>query len=141
MEPRADPPSEPGASKPGEPAGTPVDKTLRATYVFVGGAGAAITALTAALGGGRAALGAAIGALLATLNLWVFAQVVRAFLERRETSAPWAVVAALKLVLLLGAVFLIVRTGYVSPAALGIGYGALPVGIVLAGLFGPRPPP
>lgn len=137
MEPQADPPTD---ATPGDPK-TPVDQTLRATYRFVGGAGLAITVITAGIGGGRAALGAAVGAVLATLNLWVFAQVVRAFLERRETSAPWAIVAALKLVLLLGAVFVIVRTGYVSPAALGIGYGALPVGIVLAGLFGPKPPP
>jgi hypothetical protein len=105
----------------------------------------AITALVlsgaAAAGfGARSALGVAIGGAIATANLWVFARIGQAFLSRKGNTAPWAVIAVVKLVALLGGVWLLMRSGWVSGLALTIGYGSLPIGITLGSLFGPKPP-
>jgi hypothetical protein len=108
-------------------------KSVAATAVVLAGA--------AAVGfGARAALGVAIGGAIATLNLFVFARIGQAFLSRKGNTAPWAIIAVIKLVGLLGGIWLILKSGYVSGLALTIGYGALPIGITLGSLFGPKPP-
>jgi hypothetical protein len=88
----------------------------------------------------RAGLGVGIGAAIATANLFVMQRIGRAFLERKGNTAPWAVIAVVKLLALLGGLWLIMRRGFVSPVALVVGYGALPIGITLGSLFGPKPP-
>jgi hypothetical protein len=90
--------------------------------------------------GQQAALGVAIGGGLAAINLWVFAVIGEALVARRGRTAPWGALGALKLVALLVAVWLILRSGVASGLALAVGYGALPMGITLASLFGPKPP-
>jgi hypothetical protein len=90
--------------------------------------------------GARAGLGVAIGGAIATANLVVFARIGQAFIGRRGNTAPWAVIAVVKLIALLGGVWLIMRSGVVSGLALTIGYGSLPIGITLGSLFGPKPP-
>ena len=54
--------------------------------------------------------------------------------------APWAVIAVLKLVVLLGGVWLLLRSGLVSGLSLAVGYSSLILGITLGTLFGPKPP-
>jgi hypothetical protein len=122
------------------PKGTPaIDATMRFAIKCV-----AISGVVLALGGLtfglRSALGVAIGGAMATANLWLFAHVGKAFLERRGLSAPWVAIALLKLFALLAGLWLIMRTGVVSGLSLAVGYGALPMGITVGGLFGPKPP-
>ena len=62
------------------------------------------------------------------------------FLGKKGNTAPWAIIAVLKLVLLLGGVWMILKSEVVSGLPLVIGYMALPVGAVMASLFGPKPP-
>jgi hypothetical protein len=114
--------------------------TMRAAILSVLACGACFAIAGLALFGARAGLGAAIGGAIATANLWVFAQLGRAFVARKGRTAPWSVVALLKLLALFGGVWLILASGIVSPLSLAVGYAALPVGITLASLFGPRPP-
>ena len=45
-----------------------------------------------------------------------------------------------KLVFLFGGVFLLIKNDIVSGIALAVGYGAMPLGITLGTLFGPKPP-
>jgi hypothetical protein len=92
-----------------------------------------------AVAGARAGAGVAVGAVIATLNLAVFARVGQAFVSRKGNTAPWGVVALLKMLLLFGGVWLILKTGAVSALSLVAGYAALPIGITVASLFGPRP--
>jgi hypothetical protein len=106
--------------------------------VFVTGLCFGIAGFAAA--GVRAGLGVTVGGLLATLNILVFARVGEAFVGRRGNAAPWGVVAVLKMGFLFGGVWLILKNGYFSPLALIAGYAALPVGITLGSLFGPKPP-
>lgn len=87
----------------------------------------------------RAGLGATLGGLIAAANLWVFARVGQAFVSRQGNTAPWAIIALLKMTLLFGGVWMILRTGSVSALSLIAGYAALPVGITVGSLFGPKP--
>lgn len=116
-----------------------VDAGMRAALFGVIGSAAALSLGALALAGPRAALGVAIGGAIAPLNLWVFAQVGEAFLSRRGRTAPWAAIGVIKLVVLLGGVWLILRSGVASGLSLIVGYGALPLGITVGTLFGPKP--
>jgi hypothetical protein len=115
------------------------DASMRAAILSVFGCGMCFVVAGAALYGLRAGLGVLLGALLATLNLWVFARVGQAFVSRAGNTAPWSVVAVLKLVLLFGGVWVVLKTEVVSPLALAAGYAALPFGVTFASLFGPAP--
>jgi hypothetical protein len=89
--------------------------------------------------GPKEGLGVLIGGLIAAANLWVFARVGQAFVSRRGNAAPWAVIAVLKMILLFGGVWLLVKSGLVSGLSLAAGYSAMPFGITFASLFGPKP--
>lgn len=84
--------------------------------------------------------GVLLGGAIATANLWVMARVARAFIAQKGRAAPWAVIAGIKLVALILGIWLILKSGTVSPLALVVGYGSLPLGITLGSLFGPKPP-
>lgn len=116
------------------------DAPMRAAIWTVAGTGAVLAAGAGVGFGVRAAIGVAIGGAIATANLLVFARIGQAFLSRKGNTAPWAIIAVIKLVALLGGVWLILKSGYVSGLALTIGYGSLPIGITLGSLFGPKPP-
>jgi len=115
------------------------DATMRAALLSVLTVGLAITVGSAAFAGWRFAAGAAIGGALATANLAVFARLGQVFLGGQGKTAPWGIVAMLKLVFLFGGVWLILKSDVVSGISLAIGYAALPVGITLGSLFGPKP--
>jgi hypothetical protein len=127
-------------SAPPDPEEAYSHAALRAAVVSVFFCGLSFSVIGFAVFSGRTGLGVLLGGALATANLWVFAQVGQAFLVRRGSTAPWGVVAALKLLVLFGGVWLILRNDLVSGISLAAGYAALPCGIILASLFGPRPP-
>jgi hypothetical protein len=116
------------------------DGPMRAALLGVVCTAGVLVAGTYASYGQRAAIGVATGGGLAAGNLWVFQQIGEAFLGGRGRTGAWGAIGAVKLVALLGAVWLILRSGYVSGLALAVGYAALPVGITLGSLFGPKPP-
>lgn len=107
--------------------------------------GVAISALVLSVGAfaffdARTGAGVLLGGAIATANLWVLAQVARAFIAQKGRAAPWAVIAGIKLVALILGIWVILKTGAVPPLALVVGYGSLPLGITLGSLFGPKPP-
>jgi hypothetical protein len=136
--PTAAKPPEPTTESPAEPEGN--DATMNASILSVGITGIVLALAALAGYGGRAAIGVGIGGAIATANLIVFARIGRAFVSQRGNAAPWALIAVIKLVALLGGIWLILKSGYISGLALTIGYGALPIGITLGSLFGPKPP-
>ena len=115
------------------------DPTLRAALIAVGIAAAVLTAGAGVAFDAHTAVGVAVGGAVAFANLAVFVRVGRAFLEKKHTL-PWGIVAVVKLVVLVGGVWLLLRNGAVAPLALAAGYGAMPIGITLGVLFGPKPP-
>lgn len=115
------------------------DATLRAAVK-----GVAITAIGLTLAvllsfGVRPAIGVGVGGALATANLLFFSRMSEAFLARRGT-VPWGILGVVKLVLLLGLVWLLIRNELVGAGWLALGYASLPIGITLGSLFGPKPP-
>jgi len=113
---------------------------MRAAVVCTAASGAVLAAGALLSFGLVTALGVAIGGAIATANLALFARIGKAFLDKRGMTAPWAAIALLKFFCLIAGVWLILRAGVVSPLSLAVGYGALPIGITVGGLFGPRPP-
>jgi hypothetical protein len=116
-------------------------QAMRGAVIAVAVSGAALALLGFALFDARVGLGVALGGVLATANLAVFARLGDAFLVQRGNAAPWAMIALVKLVFLFGGVWLILKNDVVPGIALAAGYGALPLGITFGFLFGPKPPP
>jgi hypothetical protein len=114
------------------------DAPTRAAIYMVAGCALLFSGVAFAFVNAATGAGVLIGGAIATLNLLVFARVGQAFLSRQGT-VPWALVAVLKLVALFGGVMLILKSGRVSGVSLVAGYAAMPFGITLASLFGPRP--
>ena len=84
----------------------------------------------------RVASGVFVGSLLAVGNLWIFGLLVRGILsENRSARVLCGLLAATKFVGLLFCVGLLLRLHIVDAIPLTIGYGSLPAGISLAGLF------
>lgn len=79
----------------------------------------------------------AIGALLAAGNLAAIGLVVRGVM--RGALLSWGSLASVKFMLLLGAVWLVLKNQWAGPLPLALGYAALPLGIVIGQLFRPAP--
>jgi hypothetical protein len=115
------------------------EQQLRATLWAVASCGAVLTLASPFVLGQSGVLGVALGSVIATLNLWALARVVRALLT--GASLPWVVLGGLKLLGLLALVGLLIKLGVTTLLPLGFGYAALPLGIVLSQLRGGRPAP
>lgn len=87
--------------------------------------------------GARASVGVLAGAGLGAANLWLISKIVRALVGSSSpgSAAGWPLVAVPKLCLLAGAVWLVLRGGFVSALPFVVGVGAVPLGIVAAQLF------
>jgi hypothetical protein len=83
----------------------------------------------------------ALGAAVATFNLWAILRVVRAFLYPVGARAPWILFAMFKLVALFAGVSLLVHSGSAQVLPLLIGFAALPLGIVVSQLKSAAPAP
>jgi hypothetical protein len=110
---------------------------LRAALYAVAVCGALLTLASPFVLGRGGVVGVALGAAIATLNLWALGRIVRAFMN--GAGASWAVLGALKLVGLVALLAVVLKLGLTSVIPLAIGYGALPVGIVFAQLGAARP--
>jgi len=114
------------------------DASQRAALWTVGITGSVLAAAAIPLSSARDAAGVAAGAVLATLNLWAIGLLVRRLLSDSAPAVPWALFAVVKLVVLFGAVYLLVFSGFADILAVVVGYGALPIGLVVAQLGAKR---
>ncbi len=73
-----------------------------------------------------------LGGVIAVANLWIIAKTVKAFLSSSGRVAPFGLVLLLKMSALFGALFLLTRLGWIELLPFVVGFGALPLGIVLA---------
>lgn len=117
---------------------------MRTSLAAVAISGGFLTLGALVFGGAAAALSVGTGAGLALGNLWALARIVVALLPDESGRTPsgglggWALLGMLKMVGLLGAVWLLMRHGVVSPLPLVIGFGALPIGIAIGALVSDR---
>lgn len=109
------------------------DPSLSAAYVCVAASGVMLLIASAVCFGPRPSAGVALGVVLAVSNLWVLERVVRVYLM--SEGGRWALMALVKSTALFATVGLLVKTGAIDVLPLVAGFGALPVGVVLAGLW------
>jgi len=109
------------------------DPSLSAAYVCVAASGVMLLVASAVCFGPRPSAGVALGVVLAVSNLWVLERVVRVYLM--SEGGRWALMALVKSTALFATVGLLVKTGAIDVLPLVAGFGALPVGVVLAGLW------
>ncbi|MCL2823031.1 MAG: ATP synthase subunit I [Polyangiaceae bacterium] len=103
--------------------------------VSTGGVGALASAVVFVGWGVRLGSGVLVGALIAVANLWVFHRVVTGFLSGHKARGFWGIVGVLKFVGLLVFVAMLLQYHVVAAIPLAVGYGALPIGIALSGVF------
>ena len=118
---------------------TPKDRghELLSLLAWVAGTGV-VVALGSGLGfGAGQGVSAGFGAGFAVVNLWVISRVVAVLLNRRGRRAFWTLIGLLKLGGAVGLLYVAFTRGWASPLWFGLGYGALPLGIVLAQGFAP----
>jgi len=113
------------------------DQGLRAAIWAVAISGALLTLVSPFVLGRGGIIGVALGAAIATLNLWSLGRIVRAFMN--GAGLPWVLLGALKLVGLVALLALVLQLGFTTVVPLAFGYGALPLGIVFAQLSAARP--
>jgi hypothetical protein len=109
------------------------DATLTAAYFGVAGSGALLMIGAGVVFGLGWTAGVALGVVLALSNLWVLERLVRGYLD--SEGGRWTVVAVVKAAAILAVVAILMKLGVVTVAPLAAGYGALPIGIVIAGLW------
>jgi hypothetical protein len=83
-------------------------------------------------------LSVAAGACIALLNFWMTAYLVRGFVAPDGVRLPWALIASVKLLFVLGGVYVLLQRGVLELLPMAVGFGALPLGIVF-GQTRPRP--
>jgi hypothetical protein len=135
------PSSSPQASPAEPPAKAPESELakMRGTFQAVGLVGAALTLAALGFSGGRSALGVVVGCALALANLYAFARLVEAMLNRRAKG--WAVISVIKVVALFGLVAWLIRNQLTTAITFVVGYTSLPLGITLSSLWGSGPEP
>jgi len=110
--------------------------TIIKTIAVVGVVDAVAVGYFAGRGAGASA---AYGATLGLVNLLFLGRMVRAFLSSKGAPSHWVVAALTKLAVLGLAMYVPVRAGLVQVLPFVIGFGALPLGIVLGQLLSVPP--
>jgi hypothetical protein len=135
-------------TRPASPSGPRrLDARMRGCLWGVAITGAVLSVGGFAVFGLWSGFSVAVGAAIATANLWVLARIVGALLPsdaagaNAQSRAEWALVAMLKMVGLIGGMWLLIRHGVVSPLGMAAGFGALPIGIAIGGLVSDRDAP
>jgi hypothetical protein len=124
-----------------------LDPRLRTAIVTVAVVGVGLSAAALFLFGPSVAWSVAIGAAIAASNLWVLARILVAMMPSDDGDARpgkrgrHALAAVLKMLGLVGGVWLLMRHGVVSPIPLVVGFGSLPIGIVIGSLVSDRSAP
>ncbi len=117
---------------------------MRASLVAVAICGGVLTLGALVVGGLPTAFSVAIGSTLALGNLWALGRIVAALLPDASAHAPrygragWALLAVVKILGLMAAVWLLMVHRVVSPLPLVVGFGALPLGIAIGALVSDR---
>lgn len=132
------------ATMPADETKERTDQTVANAQVQFVIASIAVVGLLLAVGasvgwGFHTGLGVVAGATLATLNMWAFKRIGTGLFGAQGTRRRlWGVLGAVKFVVLAAVVVALVALHLVQPIALVIGYGAMPIGITIGSLLGPR---
>ncbi len=114
---------------------TQTDPTLRHALRAVLACGVVLSAGVGWQFGSAAGISVVFGSGLAFANLLVLQRTVANLIA--GASAAWGAVAFLKFIVLFGATYFLVQSGAAQPLHLAIGFGALPLGVVVATIITP----
>lgn len=119
-----------------EPTESP-DPTLSRAFWCVVGAGVVLSAVGFLGGGAALGLGALAGALVGTVNLAVLTRSVQRLLA--GGGARYGAIVVLKFLGLIAVTYFLLGLVAVDPLGLALGFGALPLGIVVGAALWPSP--
>jgi hypothetical protein len=117
-----------------------LDPRLRTAILLVALVGVGFTGAAVFFFGVYVAWSVGIGAALAALNLWALARVISTHGDEAP-SRRRGVLAVLKMLGLVGVVWLLMRHGVAAPIPMVVGLGSLPIGIVIGSLVSDRSVP
>jgi hypothetical protein len=126
------------------PAPRPLDGRMRTSIAAVALVGVGFALVALLVFGISTGFSVALGAAIATGNLWALARIIAALLPddaqsaRSQSKAAWALLAVLKMFGLVVAMWLLMRHGVVSPLPMMVGFGSLPIGIAIGSLVSDR---
>lgn len=112
----------------------PEDNAMRRTHQSVAIVGGAFSIAGLVFYGAFIGSSVIAGVAIASINLLILSRTVRSIVE--GGGVTWAGVALIKFLVLLAATYVLIQNGLVNSLALAVGFGALPIGILLAGTFG-----
>lgn len=103
--------------------------------------GAAFATAGAVVWDRHVALSVLIGATIAATNLYALARIIHALTMpgASKTVAGWVLALLMKMLLLFGGLWLLLKGGVVTVMPLAAGYLTLPIGIALGTVLGPEP--
>lgn len=134
----------------------PAQNAIRRTLTFVAVIGGLLAVGSIYMKDARVTASVFIGAGVALLNLWVLSKIVTSMMpvEEKESTATeadegntegdkagssgWGLLAVIKILALFGGAFVLWKSGIALPLPTLLGYGALPIGIVLSSVGGAR---
>jgi len=108
----------------------PSDAGLKRAFVGVAASGVLMSVGSLFVLDLKGSLSVAAGASIALFNFWMTAYLVRGFLFPAGIRLPWPLIATVKLLIVLGGVYLLLARELLSLLPLVVGFGALPIGIV-----------
>ncbi len=109
------------------------DPGLRQTHAAVLLFGLVISAFALAFFGASIALSSAVGAAIAWANLWFLSRSVSRLLG--GAGGSWALLFVVKFGALLLLTYFLIDREIVVPLGLALGFGALPLGVVVGGFL------
>jgi hypothetical protein len=113
-----------------------VSRDLRRAIRWVAVTGALLALAMGLFSGFRAGFSTAVGAAVASANLYVLGRAVAAMLGRGSGARAWRMLGLLKMILLFAGVWILLTTGLVDPIPLVVGLGALPLGLATGSMLG-----
>lgn len=109
------------------------DSTMRRTHLAVASVGIVLGLSGLVFFGVHPGLSVFSGAAVASVNLFVLSRAVHKMVQ--GAGASWAGIALIKFLVLMAVTYGLIDSGLVEPLSLAVGFGALPLGILLAGTF------
>ena len=111
-----------------------IDASAKVAIFAVVAFGLVMTGGAFFVSGLRMAFSVGVGSTLAASNLYLLARIVRNATGGKGPGI-WGVLGAVKVLVLVGVVWMLMKMSVVDPIGLVIGLGALPIGIFVSGAF------
>ena len=113
----------------------PPDPRIKTAVIAVAIVGALFTVGGLGFFGMRSAFCVAVGAAVATGNLYALGKIIDAFTGDKPGGGAWKVFGLVKIIVLFGGVWLLLTKGIVDPIPFVVGLGSLPVGLSISSML------